>query len=84
MLVGIAAFPLILGLVGEFPGGILANIVIALVAKGNIRSAVDLATAYSQVLTAFVTIGSVFLIAVIARVESASRRRAAENRDADR
>jgi hypothetical protein len=79
VLVGVAAFPLILGLVGDWPGGIVAGIVIGLVAD-DFRSLVDLTAAYSQVLTAFVLIGSIFLIAVIARVERASRRRATEAR----
>ena len=76
-----ALLPLFIGLLGDWPGGIVATIVVALLAQ-NVQQFVNVMTAYSAVLTASVAIGSVFLVAVIARVERLSAARARERRQA--
>jgi hypothetical protein len=48
----------------------------------NVQQFANVMTAYSAVLTASVAIGSVFLVAVIARVERLSAARARERRQA--
>jgi hypothetical protein len=80
-LVAAALLPLFIGLLGDWPGGILMTIVVALLAQ-NVQQFANVMTAYSAVLAASVAIGSVFLVAVIARVERLSAARARERRQA--
>ena len=80
-LVAAALLPLFIGLLGDWPGGIVMTIVVALLAQ-NVQQFVNVMTAYSAVLVASVTIGSVFLVAVIARAERLSAARARELRRA--
>jgi hypothetical protein len=80
-LVAAALLPLFVGLLGDWPGGIIVSIVVALLAQ-NIQQFVNVMTTYSLVLTMSVAIGSVFLVAVIARVERLSAARARERRPA--
>jgi hypothetical protein len=79
-LVAAAILPLILGLLGDWPGGIVAGLVIGFTAN-SMEQALTLVLAYSQVLTALVAIGSIMLIVVIIRVERQSAARSQDRAD---
>lgn len=79
-LVAAAVLPLVAGLLGDWPGSYVAAI-LAVLLTDTAQQAVDAMLMYSQVLTALVTIGSVMLVAVIARVERQSAARARDGRD---
>ena len=78
-LVAAALFPLIVGLLGDWPGGIVATILIALLTDTPAQ-AVNLFFLYSLILSVSTAMGSVFLIAVIARIERLSARHARARR----
>ena len=80
-LVAAALAPLFIGLLGDWPGGIVATVLLGLLAQ-NVQQFVNVWTMYSLVLAVSVAIGSVFLVAVIARVERLSAARARERRQA--
>ena len=80
-LVSAALLPLFIGLLGDWPGTIVVTILVGLVAQ-NVQQFATAMTAYSAVLTASVAIGSVFLVAVIVRIERVSAARARERREA--
>jgi hypothetical protein len=76
-LVGAAVLPLITGLLLDWPIGIAAGFVIALLA-GSAQQQLDVMLVYTQVRTALIVIGSVMLVVVIARIERRSTARSRE------
>lgn len=76
-LIAAAILPLIVGLVGDWPGGMVAGIVFGLTSS-SLAAAYEAAVAYSQILAAFVAIGSIMLIMVIVRVERQAAKRSRE------
>jgi hypothetical protein len=73
-LVSAAVLPLILGLLLDWPIGIVAGLVIGILA-GSLQQQIDAMLVYTQVRTALIVVGSVMLVVVIARIERRSTAR---------